>query len=147
MRLIELDLHPDTERLRRFGWIALAGFGLLAALAWLEWAVFAFGLGAARGPVSLGFVVLAGYAAIAALLHPPANRPLWIGLMVLTFPIGFAFSYLILGVLFFGIISPAGLLLRLLGRDPLERRWDRGAASYWVTAREPRGKSAYFKQF
>ncbi len=147
MSVLELDLHPDTERLRRFGWIALAGFGLLAALAWLEWAVFSFGLGGARGPVSVGFAVLAVYAALASVLHPPANRPLWIGLVVLTFPIGFAFSYLILAVLFFGIITPAGLLLRLLGRDPLERRWDRDAASYWVAAREPRAKSAYFKQF
>ncbi len=147
MRVIELDLHPDPERLRQFGWIALVGFGLLAALAWLEWAIFSFGLGAARVPVSMGLLGLAGYAAVAAVLHPPANRPLWIGLSVLTFPIGFAFSYVILGVLFFGIITPAGLLLRLLGRDPLDRRWDRGAASYWVAAQERRDKSAYFKQF
>ena len=66
---------------------------------------------------------------------------------MLTFPIGFVLSYVILGVLFFGIITPAGLLLRLAGKDPLERRWEPDASTYWVDSREPRAKSAYFKQF
>ncbi len=71
----------------------------------------------------------------------------WIALAVVTFPIGFTLSYLIMGVLFFGIITPAGLLLRWSGKDPLERRWDPEAESYWVDSREPRPKSDYFKQF
>ena len=147
MAAVELNLKPDRATLRQFGWIALVGFGLLAALAWLEWAIFAFGLGAARGPVAGVFAGLAVYALLAGLLYPPANRPLWIGLMLVTFPIGFTLSYLIMGVLFFGIITPAGLLLRWSGKDPLERRWDLEAESYWVDSREPRPKSDYFKQF
>ena len=103
MAAIELDLNPDRRKLRQFGWIALIGFGLLAALAWLEWAVFGFGLGAARGPVAGGFAALAGYALLAGLFYPPANRPLWVALMIVMFPIGFTLSYGIMGVLFFGI--------------------------------------------
>ena len=30
------------------------------------------------------------------------------------------------------LVTPAGLLSRLVGRDPLARRWDRGARSYWI---------------
>jgi hypothetical protein len=147
MAAIQLDLNPPPRQLRSFGWISLVGFGLLAVLAWQEWALFSFGLGAARGPLAGVFAILGLYAVVAGLVYPPANRPLWVALALLTFPIGFVLSYAIMGLLFFGIITPAGLLLRLVGHDPLERRWDREAASYWVDAREPRSKDAYFKQF
>ena len=43
------------------------------------------------------------------------------GLAVITFPIGFVLSYVILGLLFYAIIAPIGLLLRLFGKDPLDR--------------------------
>ena len=147
MAAVELNLRPDDRTLRQFGWIALGGFALLAVLAWQEWAVFAFGLGSWREGVAAAFGGLALGSAAAGLAFPRANLPLWIGLTVVTFPIGFVLSYAIMGLLFFGIITPAGLLLRVFGRDPLERRWLSGASTYWVDARAVRPKSSYFKQF
>ncbi len=147
MAAIELNLRPDDRTLRQFGWIALAGFGLLAGLAWHEWAVFSFGLGSWREGVAAAFGALALGSAAAGLAFPRANLPLWIGLAVVTFPIGFVLSYAIMGLLFFGIITPSGLLLRIFGRDPLERRWLPGASTYWVDAHPVRPKSSYFKQF
>jgi hypothetical protein len=35
-------------------------------------------------------------------------------------------------VFFYLVLTPVGLLLRLLGKDPLHRKPDRSAASYWV---------------
>jgi len=43
---------------------------------------------------------------------------------------------IIMGVLYFGTIVPMGLLLRVLGKDLLRLKFDRGAASYW-TLRDP----------
>jgi len=147
MAAVELNLRPDDRTLRQFGWIALVGFGGLAGLAWQEWAVFAFGLGAWREGVAAAFAALAVWSAAAGLAFPRANLPLWIGLAVVTFPIGFVLSYLIMGLLFFGIITPAGLLLRVFGHDPLERRWLPGASTYWVDTRPERPRTSYFKQF
>ena len=54
---------------------------------------------------------------------------------------------MIMGFLFFGLITPLGLVFRLIGKDPLNRRFDRAAATYWSDPRPRRGKESYFRQF
>ena len=66
---------------------------------------------------------------------------------MIAFPIGFVLSYVIMGTLFYLIIAPIGLIMRLLGRDPLNRGFLPEAETYWVDAGPPRPKEAYFKQF
>ncbi len=43
-----------------------------------------------------------------------------------------------MGILFYCIFTPFGLVMRLTGRDSLRTRFDPGAQSYWVP-REPPG--------
>ncbi len=38
-------------------------------------------------------------------------------------------------------------MLRLVGKDPMDRRFLPDAKTYWVDARPPRAKRDYFKQF
>src|SRR5689334_15620145 len=47
-------------------------------------------------------------------------------------------SPIALGVLFFGVLVPTGLLMRLFGRDPMRLRFDRNASTYWID-RKPTG--------
>ena len=145
--IIELDLRPDARILRQFGIIALVGFGFLAVLAWNEWLVFSFGLGEARPWVAGAFAGLALLSALFSAVFPKANLPIYLGLSILAFPIGFVLSYVIMGTLFYLIITPVGLLMRLIGHDPLKRRFEPDAESYWVDPRPPRSKESYFKQF
>jgi hypothetical protein len=44
-------------------------------------------------------------------------------------------SPLVMAVLFYGVITPIGLLLRLIGHDPLRRRMDPKLQSYWIVRR------------
>ncbi len=48
---------------------------------------------------------------------------------------------LIMGLVFYGAVTPTGLIMRALGKDPLRRRLDPGAKSYWID-REPPGPAA-----
>ena len=146
-RAIEINLRPDVRTLRQFGFIALAGFAFLAVIAWYEALVFSFGLGAARPYVAGGFAAVAGVSLLFSVVYPKANLGLYLGLTVIAYPIGFVLSYLIMGTLFFLLITPVGLLLRLLVRDPMERHMLREAESYWVDARGERPSESYFKQF
>lgn len=146
-KLIEIDLKPDNQTLRQFGWIALVGFGFLGALAWFEWLIFAFGLGGARETVAGVFWGLAGLAVFFSLVFPKGNWPIYIGLTIIAFPIGFVLSYLIMGTLFYILIAPVGILFRLLGRDILKRRFEPEAETYWTEARSRRPREHYFKQF
>lgn len=45
---------------------------------------------------------------------------------------------LVMGVLFFLTITPMALILRLMGKDPLRRKFDPAASSYWIS-RTPAG--------
>lgn len=146
-KMVELDWNPDRRTLRQFGAVALVGFGAIAALAWNEWLVFSFGLGAARpwvAGVLAGLGVLGG---IFGLVAPAANKPLYVGVSLVAFPIGFVLSYLILGFLFYGIIAPVGAGLRIAGKDPMARRLEPDAPSYWSDARPPRSRESYFRQY
>lgn len=146
-KMIEIDWRPDERTLRQFGWIAFVGFSFLAALAYWERLAFAGGLGQARSFVVGGFAGLALASAVFSLVAPKANRPIFLGLALLTYPIGFVVSHVILGFLFFGLITPLGLFFRLIGRDPLDRRFEPDAPTYWADPRPRRGKESYFRQF
>ena len=62
-------------------------------------------------------------------------------------PIGLVMSYLILGVIYYLVITPTGLILRFAGHDPLERRFDRARGSYWTARNEPEDINRYLQQF
>lgn len=47
-------------------------------------------------------------------------------------------SPLVLGLIFFGIFTPVGMVMRAFGRDAMTRRYEPQAPSYWVK-RDPPG--------
>lgn len=42
------------------------------------------------------------------------------------------FGRVVMAMLFFAVLTPVGLVMRMAGRDPLRRRLDREASSYWL---------------
>lgn len=44
---------------------------------------------------------------------------------------------IVLGILFYFVVTPTGLVMRLLGKDLLRLRFDRSAKSYWIERRPP----------
>lgn len=81
---------------------------------------------------------LAALFALAALVRPTLlarlNR-IWMKVGIL---LGKVVSPIALGILFFGVLTPIGAVIRLAGKDPLRLKFDPGAASYWI-ARKPPG--------
>jgi hypothetical protein len=62
---------------------------------------------------------------------------------------GWLMTRVILCILFFVILTPTALLLRLLGKDLLNMKFDRNSSqSYWLPRTSEDGKKAdYTKQF
>jgi hypothetical protein len=145
--LIHLDFNPDTDTLRKFGYIALGGFGLLAAAAYTETLIFSFGLGAARIHVAAGLLGLGVLSALLSLVAPKANRAIYVGLSVVAFPIGFVISHVVLLLIFFFLISPIALFFRISRRNELRLGSDPSATSYWSPVRPRRPSESYFSQF
>jgi hypothetical protein len=146
-KAIDLNLNPDERTLQQFGFIALVAFGLLAACAYYEAWMFSFGLGALRVPVAGALGGVAVLSGLFSAVAPKANKPLFLGLTIVTYPIGLVMSYVVLGILFFGVFAPIGALLRATGTDPMQRSLKSGEPSYWSEARARRSKESYFRQF
>jgi hypothetical protein len=75
------------------------------------------------------------------------GRLLYSGWMLAAFPVGWTISHVILGFTYFLVLTPIGLLMRAMGRDPMERNIDRGAQTYWVKHNSPDSPARYFQQF
>lgn len=114
--------RPSPQQLRWFGLLLLlfcvaVGALLGARLASLE---------LAAGLAGLGLALAALYYAVR-----PLRLPMYLAWMRVTRPLGAAFSVLLLGVIYFLVVTPIGLVARLFGRDELGRRFDPAATSYW----------------
>jgi hypothetical protein len=81
---------------------------------------------------------IAAVFALVALLKPALlsrlNR-LWMKLGIL---LGKVVSPIALGILFYGVLTPLGVVIRLTGKDPLRLKLDPDVDSYWI-ARKPPG--------
>ncbi len=67
--------------------------------------------------------------------------------MLAVAPVGWTVSQIVLGVVYYVVLTPIGLLMRGLGRDPMRRRIEPDAKSYWVERRVDRKPGDYFRQF
>jgi hypothetical protein len=73
---------------------------------------------------------------IAGLARPRNVEPLFRVAMAAAMPIGWVVSHVLLGVIFYLVITPLALFFRVIGRDALVRRAAPGSTTQWV-AREP----------
>lgn len=121
---------PEKSSDRDFGLVFAAVFLIVALLPLLH------GHGTRFWAVGVSLIFGAIALAIPAVLAP-LNR-LWTAFGQLLHRI---ISPVALGILFYGVVTLTGLLMRLFGKDLLRLRFDRNAPSYWIQ-RTPPGPSA-----
>ena len=93
-------------------------------------------------------LIVAAMFAVPALLLPailaPLNR-LWVkfGLLMHTIV-----NPILMGLVFFIAVLPTGLILRLLGKDPMHRKFDASKQSYWINReKDSLSKESFKDQF
>ncbi len=119
---------------RSFGFLFVIVFGLLSA-----WGLYR-GWQAASALVIAAVVTLAVSLFIPSLLSP-LNRA-WMKLAEVMHRF---ISPIVLGLIFFLVVTPFGLIRRTLGSDPLSRKWDSDSNSYWIVRTPPGPPSRSFK--
>jgi hypothetical protein len=138
MGLIELKTDATKKELAWFGLLLLAFTGIVGLLVWRATGA----LNAPRYIWGAGVVLATVYYAV-----PPLRRPMFLGWMYAAYPIGWVVSHVLLGIIYFGILTPIGKLMAAFGYDPMERRFDRAASSYWVERERHTDPTRYFRQF
>jgi Saxitoxin biosynthesis operon protein SxtJ len=148
MAFISVDWRPSKRHLRGFGTACVVAFGALGA--WALWRHSLFGVSLESGSARRAAVILWGLAVVCGVVRAVAPRwlrPLYVGLTAVSLPIGFVVSHAVIGFIFFGIVTPIALTFRLMGRDPLRRAFDRGAATYWTRRSPVVDLARYYRQF
>jgi hypothetical protein len=95
-------------------------------------------------------MTLAGIAVIFGLpgwIRPPLLRWIFVGWMVLVFPIGWLLSSLLLGSLYFLVLTPVAVFFRLRGRDLLGRKPAPERPGFWEPKQTPLDLHSYFRQY
>ncbi len=77
----------------------------------------------------------AGIFMIISLVHPSLLNRVYILWMKIGHVLGWINTRIILAVLFFGILTPIGVILRLLNKDPLFKKIEPNAVSYRVNCK------------
>ncbi len=138
MTLSDIPFQPTPRMLRQFAAV---------------WLVFFLAVGAhqyfARGHHTVGLVI--GGAALLVgtlgLINPKAVHWIFVGWMILAFPIGWLVSQVLLAMLFFLVLTPVAVLFRWRGRDLLGRKPAPSRSSFWLPKRTPDDVRSYLRQY
>jgi len=119
-------LNTNRKDLRKFGLVMAGAFAALGAFLWWKgdftfWPI-----------VSMFFWSLSGFLLLVALALPVILSPFeWIW-MRLAHVMGFVMTRVLLTLVYFIAITPLGLIFKVLRKDLLSRKFDRGSRSYWI---------------
>lgn len=139
MSLVEINWHPRRKQLRSFGKIALIVTTVISLLLYvlkgvaIQWALAIF---------AVGFFIF-----LSSIISLRLTRAIYVVLMAVTFPIGLVVSFMLLAIFYFLLLTPLGLIFRLIGRDALCRKFDPTIESYWQQRKPPESFEYYFHQF
>jgi hypothetical protein len=136
--LIDREREPSAAELRWFGVLFLGFASVVAGVIHLR-----------SGRVGLPVGLVSGAALLTAIYYalPPLRRALLRGWVVVTYPLGWLGSHLALGLFYFVLLTPVALLMRLFGRDALQRRIQRDRRSYWQVHAAPSRANRYWHQY
>ncbi len=138
MALIALNKNPSRRELFIFGALFALFFGLIGGLIWWRF----------QAP-TVAYVLWSVAAFITILFYAvrPIRKPSYLAWIHFGFPIGWVISHVAMALIYYLVFTPIGLIMRLVGRDPMERRFERQAASYWVEHGPAADPGRYFRQF
>lgn len=135
--MIKINDNPSRRELRQFAgiwfpifWLIIGGLLYFAGVPGVAIAAAAFG-------VAVGAIGVA---------NPRFMHPIYLIWMYAAYPIGFVVSHVLLGLIFYLVLTPVGLVMKLVGYDPLHRQM-RASTTYWTACEAAPDKKQYFRQF
>lgn len=138
-----INLKPNEQQLRQFGWISAVGFLVIMTVFGIKFQWFEN----SKMLWPMIFVIGSVLSATLALIYPKGLLPLYLTMMILSFPIGFVVGNVILLILFFLVFAPIGIFFRLIRRDELKIKLEPSMKSYWVKVVPPKSAESYLNQY
>jgi len=136
--MTKLNLNPSRKELRQFAVLQVAFFAIIATMLHR------------RGTDISTAMLIVGLSAVVGLIGwfvPAFMRIIYIVWMAAVFPIGWTVSHLLLAMVYYLVVTPLSLLMRLCGRDPIQRTFDHSAKTYWQPRPVSSPTKRYFRPF
>ena len=108
--------------------------------------IAAWNLYRGRTTVVLIFSALGAALVVAGLLVPPAARAFHTAWMRFAVMLGHVNSRVLLTLVYYLVVTPYGVVTRLVGRDPLRRRGRADGESHWVERKVTRQSREQFER-
>lgn len=130
-------MHPLRQEIRSLDRTprALKSFGYVVGIA-LVLAAGAVLLFNGSTPVTLGLATAGVLLVAFGITAPRVLGPVHLAWMALAVLLGYVMTRVILTLVFYLLVTPIGLLMRLSGRDPMRRRLKPDAPSYWIPRKD-----------
>jgi len=144
MKTILNDIRYEITHLNT-GLKALRNFTLALGVLALALSGLAFYRGNSVWPV---WAIAGSVICLVAFLRTRLTKPVYLIAASVAAVIGYFLSRIILIVIFMVLVTPVSLILRMLKKDPLYRRLDKSASTYWIPkSTTPKDPGAYEKLF
>ncbi len=138
MPVMDINWNPPRRDLRIFAVLQVVFFGVIASEMYRR-------TGSTVTPASIfGMSLVVG---TVGFFVPKFMRVVYVIWMGAVYPIGFTVAHIVMAVTYYLVLTPIGLIMKLSGHDPMGRRFDASAKSYWIARRQESGTSRYFRQF
>ncbi len=136
--MIEVKKEFSDRELLWFGPLFALFVGLIGMILVrrLHWDNVAFGLWTVSGVIIVVYYLI-----------PSIRKPTYLAWIYSVVPIGWVVSHVLLGVVFYLVVTPVGLAMKALKYDPMHRTLDPAAKSYWIKRESQVDNSSYFRQF
>ncbi len=134
--MIEIQWNPTPRFLRQFAALFIVFFGVIGAVR--------FAQGDTATAKVLWTVSTLGVVGVA---WPAFMRYIYVTWMGLFFPVGWTVSIVLLSSIYFLVVSPIGIIMRMVGHDRCGRRPDPTATTYWKPRQPPATATRYYRQF
>ena len=86
------------------------------------------------------WIALGGCVAVWALLFPASMRGFYNAWMRVAMVIGHVVNTIILAIVYMLVIVPMGIVMQLMGKDPMRLKWDKTVKSYRQKSTVPQKK-------
>jgi hypothetical protein len=139
----EVNWNPDTAEKRTFAKSLVIGFpivgivlliiGRISSGVWdIHLPMWVAGIGVSAGII---FWII-----------PQIAKPFYLLWYCLACCIGIVLGNVLLGIVFYIVVTILGLIMRILGRDPLQRKIDKNADTYWIDVEKNDDPTSYYRQ-
>ncbi len=134
----EINWQPGKRDLQIFAILWICFFSLISGIVYNQ---------TSSSTSAIIIVSAATLIALTGLAMPKFMRIIYLGWMIAVYPIGWFISHAAMATVYYLVLTPIGLMLRFLGRDLMQKRFDHTASTYWQKREKPSPPQRYFRQF